>query len=66
MAHKYQPEGIQDEVIDVFSDIILERIIEERNIIKEKIKNDPEAKKKYGTCNCSKCWIRRFKLRMKE
>ena len=65
-SSNYKKKLTGDETIDFLADIVIERIIEEKNRIKEKMKNDPNAKKIYGTCECNTCWIKRLRIAAKQ
>ncbi len=50
-----------NERLQVFANIIVDRIIEEEQIYKEKLKTDRDAKRIYENCACEKCRIKRLR-----
>lgn len=45
--------------LKAFANVIVDRIIEEEQIYQESLRTDPNAKRIYDTCTCSKCMEKR-------
>lgn len=41
--------------LDLLADIVIERILEEEKLYKERLKTDPHAKRVFEVCKCEKC-----------
>ena len=49
----------KEERLKVFANMIVDRIIEEEELYKERLKTDPNAKRIFDMCECEKCLARR-------
>lgn len=48
-----------EERIKVLANLIIDRVIEEEKLYKERLKTDPNAKRIFEDCQCEKCLRKR-------